>query len=105
MLSPWDATFDLKMNLGPVILLLLFFAFKNILVLLARYDSGELRCPATALIEPCFQRIPFSELISSFQKERSLQENDELLGQSGSATCVYNHMLDAYRSSRLLENT
>ena len=34
---------------GPVILLLLF-AFKNILVLLARHDSGELCCPATALI-------------------------------------------------------
>ena len=28
----------------------LFFALKNILVLLAKHDSGELRCPATALI-------------------------------------------------------
>ena len=34
---------------GPVISLL-FFALKNILVLLAKPDSGELRCPATALI-------------------------------------------------------
>ena len=25
-----------------------FFALKNILVLLAKHDSGELRCPATA---------------------------------------------------------
>ena len=29
---------------------LLFFALKNVLVLLAKPDSGELRCPATALI-------------------------------------------------------
>ena len=29
---------------------LLIFALKNILVLLAKPDSGELRCPATALI-------------------------------------------------------
>ena len=29
---------------------LLFFALKNILVLLAKPNSGELRCPATALI-------------------------------------------------------
>ena len=35
---------------GPVISLLLFLALKNILVLLAKPDSGELRCPATALI-------------------------------------------------------
>ena len=34
---------------GPMILLLLIFAFKNILVLLARHDSSELCCPATAL--------------------------------------------------------
>ena len=27
-----------------------FFALKNILVLLAKQDSGELRCPITALI-------------------------------------------------------
>ena len=33
-----------------MICLLLFFALKNILVLLAKCDSGELRCPATALI-------------------------------------------------------
>ena len=51
--------FDLKINLGysalyiflvPVIFLLLFFALKKILVLLAKLSSGELRCPATALI-------------------------------------------------------
>ena len=29
---------------------LLFFALKNILVILAKPDSGELHCPATALI-------------------------------------------------------
>ena len=28
----------------------LFFALKNMLVLLAKLKSGELRCPATALI-------------------------------------------------------
>ena len=33
-----------------MIVLLLFFALKNILVLLAKLNSGELRCPATALI-------------------------------------------------------
>ena len=49
--------FDLKINLGhsdlfhgPVIFLLLLFAVKNILVLLAKLNSGELRYPATALI-------------------------------------------------------
>ena len=48
--------FHLKINLGhsdifhcPVIFLLLFFALKNILVLLAKLNSDELRCPATAL--------------------------------------------------------
>ena len=41
-------TFDHKINLGHIDLL--FFALKNILVLLAKRDSGELRCPATALI-------------------------------------------------------
>ena len=35
---------------GPVMFLLLFFALKNILVLLAELSSGELHCPATALI-------------------------------------------------------
>ena len=35
---------------GPMISLLLVFALKNILILLAKPDSGELRCPATALI-------------------------------------------------------
>ena len=33
-----------------MIFLLLFFALKNILVLLAKLNSGELRCPVTALI-------------------------------------------------------
>ena len=36
---------------SPVIFLPLFFALKNILVLLAKLNSGELRYPATALIE------------------------------------------------------
>ena len=40
---------------GPVILLLLFFALKNILVLLAKLNSGELRCPPTALILPLIE--------------------------------------------------
>ena len=31
-------------------LYILFFALKNILVLLTKPDSGELRCPATALV-------------------------------------------------------
>ena len=35
---------------GPVIFHLLFFALKNILVLLAKLNSGELHCPATAFI-------------------------------------------------------
>ena len=35
---------------GPVISLLLFFALKIFLVLLAKPDSGELRCPVSALI-------------------------------------------------------
>ena len=34
----------------PVIFLLLFFALKNISVLLAKRNSGELLCLATALI-------------------------------------------------------
>ena len=57
-MSQCNTTFDLKINLGhsyllfhsPVISLLSFFALKNILGLLAKPDSGELRCPATALI-------------------------------------------------------
>ena len=54
-MSQCNATFDLKINLGhifhgPVIFLLLFFALKNILVLLAKCYSGALRCPATVLI-------------------------------------------------------
>ena len=35
---------------GPVICPFLMFALKNILVLLAKHNSGELHCPATALI-------------------------------------------------------
>ena len=34
---------------GPVMFLRLFFALKNILVLMAKRDSGELRCPRIAL--------------------------------------------------------
>ena len=34
-----------------MISVLLVFALKNILVLLAKLDSGELRCPAAALIK------------------------------------------------------
>ena len=57
-MSPCNKTFDLKINLGHSdlyvmvqwFLLCYFFALKNILVLLAKPDSGELRCPATALI-------------------------------------------------------
>ena len=60
-MSQCNTTFDLKINLGHSDLYLtvqwfLFFYFllcpekKNILVLLAKPDSGELRCPATALI-------------------------------------------------------
>ena len=39
---------DLPIFHGPVILLPLFFALKNTLVLLAKPDSRELRSPATA---------------------------------------------------------
>ena len=39
---------------GPVISLLLCFALKNILVLLAKRDSDELHCPATAPIMGIF---------------------------------------------------
>ena len=46
-------TFDLRINLGHNDFYLLFFALKNILVLLAKPDSGVLRCPATALILKC----------------------------------------------------
>ena len=42
---------------GPVISHLLFLALKNIFVLLAKRDSGELRWPATALIKDgCYGR-------------------------------------------------
>ena len=54
-MGKFNTAFDLKINLGhsghgPVIFLLLFFALKPILVSLAKHSSGELRCPATALI-------------------------------------------------------
>ena len=38
------------MKYGPVISLVLLFALIDILVLLAKQDSGKLRCLATALI-------------------------------------------------------
>ena len=38
----------------PVMFLLLFFALKNILVSLAKLNSDELHCPATALIDAEF---------------------------------------------------
>ena len=57
-MSRCNMTFDLKINLGHSNLyfmvhcfpFLLFFALKNILVLLAKPNSGELCSPATALI-------------------------------------------------------
>ena len=57
-MSQCNTTFDLKINLGHSDLYLIvqwfpsliFFALKNILVLLAKPDSGELRYLATALI-------------------------------------------------------
>ena len=51
-------TFNLKINLGLLTYFswssdfcLLFFALKNVLVLFAKPDSGELCCPVTALIK------------------------------------------------------
>ena len=44
---------------GPVISLLLFFALKNIFVLLGKPDSGELRCPATAVIGEMVTLTPY----------------------------------------------
>ena len=65
-MSQCNTTFDLKINLGHSDLYFMvqwfayiswssdfysyIFALKNILVVLAKPDSGELRCPATALI-------------------------------------------------------
>ena len=57
-MSQCNTTFDLKINLGHSDLYLkvqrflyfIFFGLKHILVLLAKPVSGELRCPATALI-------------------------------------------------------
>ena len=56
-MSQCNTTFDLKINLGYSDLyfmvqwfLSFIFALKNILVLLAKPDSGELWCPATAHI-------------------------------------------------------
>ena len=56
-MSQCNMTFDLQINLGHsdlyfMVQWFVFFIFapKNILVLLAKPDSGELRCPATALI-------------------------------------------------------
>ena len=69
IMSQWDAMIDLIINVGhsilhcmvqwfclillcwsPVILPSRSFVLKNILVLLAKQDSGELCCPVTALI-------------------------------------------------------
>ena len=58
-MSQCNMTFDLKINLGHSdlyfmvqwFLFFYFFALKNILVLLAKPDSDELRCPATAVIK------------------------------------------------------
>ena len=64
-MSQCNTTFDLKINFmsqwpifhGPVISLLLFFALKDSLVLLAKPDSGELRCPGTILIQMHSQTV------------------------------------------------
>ena len=52
-----NMTVDLKINLGHSDLYFMvqwfvffIFALKNILILFAKCDSGELHCPATALI-------------------------------------------------------
>ena len=57
---------------GPVISLLLSFALKNILVLLAKLNSGELRCPATALINDFGMSRPGIEPVTSRSPERTL---------------------------------
>ena len=53
--------FDLKINLGHSTYISrstdfssFIFCSENILVLLGKLNSGELRCPATALISLCF---------------------------------------------------
>ena len=46
---------------------LLFFALKNILVLFAKPDSGELRCPATALISHGLASSFWVEFVYSLQ--------------------------------------
>ena len=87
-MSQYDTTFDLKINLGhsdlyingPVISLLEFFALKNILVLLAKLDSGELRCPATALIITCnmfytfYHKSPWNEKKTSIMPVWNLSQ-------------------------------
>ena len=58
-MSQFNITFDLKINLGHSDLyftvqwfwFFYFFALKSSLDLLARHNSGELHCSATALIE------------------------------------------------------
>ena len=60
-----NTTFDLKINLGHSDLyfivqwFLLFFALQNILVLLAKRHSGEVRCPAAALIIYIFPTLGY----------------------------------------------
>ena len=51
-MSQCNMTFDLKINLAHSDLYFSSFSFcsEKILVVLAKPDSGELRCPATALI-------------------------------------------------------
>ena len=49
-----------------MIFLLLFFALKNSLVLLAKLNSGELRCPATTLIDLQGSRNNLSDQIYLF---------------------------------------
>ena len=56
---------------GPVISLFLFFALKNILILLAKPDSGDLPCPATALIFICFIMPHCQNVLSWYKKQMS----------------------------------
>ena len=49
----------------------LFLALKNILVLLAKPDSGKLHCPATALITLIIHR-ELIELLDAFSKAQIL---------------------------------
>ena len=55
----------------PVIFLLLFFAQKNVPVILTKLISGELRCPVTAL---------FKKIVLASQKKCKI--NKSVIGQS-----------------------